>query len=91
MLDWKSLNISSAHICCIFRPAFGVRSTQTLVEMVIFSLFAAKKLKKKQEICSKFLQKTVFFKFAPERWLTVLFPKMFTIPLMYICVLWNRK
>ena len=44
---------------------------QTLVEIVIFSVFSAKK----QEISSKFLQKTFFFKFAPKRWSTVLFPE----------------
>ena len=30
---------------------------------------------KKQEICSKFQQKTGFFAFAPKRWSTVLLPK----------------
>ena len=39
---------------------------------VIFSIFCGKKLKK-QEICSKILlQITRFFKFAPERWSTVI-------------------
>ena len=61
--------------CCIFQPAFGCRALQMLVEIVIFSVFTVKKLKKKQEICSKFLQKTCFLKFAPERWSTVLFPQ----------------
>ena len=42
----------------IFWPAFGCWALQTLVEIVIFSSFCAKKLKKKQEICSKILQKT---------------------------------
>ena len=32
--------------CCIFRPAFGCCALQTLVEIVIFSVFAAKNLKK---------------------------------------------
>ena len=32
--------------CCIFRPAFGCCVLQTLVVIVIFSIFAAKKLKK---------------------------------------------
>ena len=40
------------------------------MQRVIFSVFTAKKLKK-QEICSKFLHKTSFFKFAPECWSTV--------------------
>ena len=40
-----------------------------------FQHFCCKKAKKKKEICSKFLQKNRFFKFAPERWSTVLFPK----------------
>ena len=41
-----------------------------------FQCFSAKKLKK-QEICSKFLQKTCFLKFAPKRLSTVLFSKKF--------------
>ena len=32
--------------CCIFRPAFGCCALQTLVEIVFFSVFAAKNLKK---------------------------------------------
>ena len=40
-------------------------------EIVIFSIFAAEKLKKARNL----KQKTVFFKFAPERWSTVLFQK----------------
>ena len=57
--------------CCIFRTVFGCYAPKTLVEIVIFSVFSAKK----QEIWRKFLQKTRFFKFPPERWSTVLFPK----------------
>ena len=33
-------------VCCIFRPAFGCCALQTLVEIVFFSVFAAKNLKK---------------------------------------------
>ena len=40
-----------------------------------FSAFLPQKPLKKQEICSKFQQKTGIFKFAPERWSTVLFSK----------------
>ena len=47
-----------ADVCCIFRPAFGCCARQTLVQIVIFSVLAAKNLKK-QEFCSK----TVFFAF----------------------------
>ena len=54
--------------------AFGCCTLQTLVEIVIFSVFNVKMLKK-QEICSKILQKTCFFKFEPKRWSTVLFLK----------------
>ena len=43
--------------CCIFWPAFGCCARHTLVEIVIFSIFATKNVKK-QEICSKFQQKT---------------------------------
>ena len=35
--------------CRIFRPAFGCCTLQTLVEIVIFSVFAAKKLKKQEK------------------------------------------
>ena len=41
-------------ICCIFWPAFGCCACQRLVQIVIFSIFCAKNLKK-QEICSIFL------------------------------------
>ena len=64
------------HNSCIFQPAFGCCALQTLLAIVIFTVFSAKKLKK-QEICSKFLQKTRLkfttdfsnksvFKFAPQ-------------------------
>ena len=43
-------------VCCIFRPAFGCCALQTLVKIVIFSIFSAKKLKK-QDICSNFFCK----------------------------------
>ena len=45
--------------CCIFWSAFGSYTLQTLFEIVIFSVFCAKK-QKKQEICSKILQITLF-------------------------------
>ena len=60
------------HNCCIFRPAFGVR---------IFSIFCAKKLKKlkktlkKQEICSKFLQKNRVFYVCTEMLVDCFIPK----------------
>ena len=57
-------------LCCIFWQACC--APQTLIEIVIFSVFCAKK-QKKQEICNKILSKTRVFKFAPERWSTVVF------------------
>ena len=33
-------------VCCIFQPVFGCCAPQALVEIVIFSIFYAKKLKK---------------------------------------------
>ena len=57
MLGVSKTNICC--ICCIFRPAFGCCALQTLVKIVIFSVFYAKNLKK-QEICSKFLKKQFF-------------------------------
>ena len=51
--------------CCIFRTAFRCCEPQTLVEIVNCSVFSAKKLKK-QEFCSKFLQKTGFLSLHPN-------------------------
>ena len=45
-------------ICCMFRPAFGCCALQTLVKIVIFSIFTHFFLKK-QEICCKFQEKQV--------------------------------
>ena len=47
---------------------------QRLVEIVIFSDFCAKKLKKARNLQQNFA-KTRFFKFSPECWSTVLIPK----------------
>ena len=43
--------------CCIFWPAFGCCIPQTLVEIVIFSIFCAKNLKK----CKNLLQNQAIF------------------------------
>ena len=40
-----------------------------------FQRFLCKKAKKCKKFAAKFCQKQVFFKFAPEGWLTVLFTK----------------
>ena len=45
----KSIPIVT-HGCCIFPPAFGCCAPQTLVEIVIFSIFYAKKLKKRKKV-----------------------------------------
>ena len=42
----KSYNWTSNVECCIFGPAFGCCAPQTPVEIVIFSVFCAEKLKK---------------------------------------------
>ena len=47
---------------------------QTLVEIVIFSVFNSKKLKKARNLKQNFA-KNMFFKFAQRHWLTVVFPK----------------
>ena len=57
--------------CCIFRPAFGCCALQTLVEIVIFSIFAAKNPKKARNL-QQIYAKNSFFKFAPERWSIVI-------------------
>ena len=49
-----------------------------LVEIVIFSGFSAKKLKKARNLQHIFAKNT-FFKFAPEHWSTVLFPKKLSL------------
>ena len=50
--------------CCKFRPAFGCSARQTLVEIVIYNVFAAKKSKKSKKFAAnfcKFLQKNRVF------------------------------
>ena len=83
--------------CCIFRPAFGCCALQTLVEIVIFSFFSAKKLKKAINF-QQIFAKNMFFKFAPERWSTVLFPKNTTqgcktsyLLFHYLCIIIFQK
>ena len=46
--------------------------TPSLVEIVIFSVFCAKKLKKAKNLPQN-CAKNTFFKFAPERWSTDIF------------------
>ena len=41
-----SLKFTCIDRCCIFRPAFGCCALKTLVEIDIFSVFAAKNIKK---------------------------------------------
>ena len=74
MHKWKEKWAVLIHVCCIFQPAFGCCALQALVKIVIFSVFAAKNLKKERNL--NFNKKnSFFFKFAPERWSTVWFPK----------------
>ena len=70
---WILISLKELWTCCIFRPVFGCCALQKLVEIVNFSIFNSKKQKKKQEIWSKFLQKSHFFEFAPNRWSTVFY------------------
>ena len=46
--------------CCIFQPAIGCWALQTLVEIVIFSVFCAKKLLKSKKVGAKFCKKHVY-------------------------------
>ena len=46
--------------CCIYQPAFGCCALLTLVEIVIFSVFYAKKLKKARNLQQIFAKKHVF-------------------------------
>ena len=54
-----STDISSLH-CCIFWPVIGCCALQTLVEMTIFSVFAAKNLKNTKNL-QQILAKNRFF------------------------------
>ena len=68
------------YICCIFRPAFGCYACQTLVKIVIFSVFCAKNQKKpfkKARNLRQILAKNSFFCictrtlvdcFTPKKW-----------------------
>ena len=60
--------------CCIFLPAFGCCALQTLVNLVIFSIFAAKNFKKAR-ILQQNSAKNSFFCISPKRWSAVLLPK----------------
>ena len=62
---WNCLADSTE--CCIFWPAFGCCALQTLVEIVIFSIFSAKRARNLQQIFAK----NMFFKFTPKCWSTV--------------------
>ena len=58
-----------------FDQHFGAAHHQMLVEIVIFSIFSAKKLKKalkKSRNLQQIFAKDTFFKFTPKRWSTVL-------------------
>ena len=47
--------------CYIFQPGFGCCTLQTLVKIVIFSIFSAKKLLKSKKFAANFCKKHVFF------------------------------
>ena len=67
-------------VCCIFWPAIGCCTLQTLVKILIFNAYRCwkpKKRRKSKQIAANFCQKTFFFKFAPKPWLKVLFPEKF--------------
>ena len=57
--------VTQAHTCriqcCIFQPAFGCCARQTLVEIAIISVFAAKNLKKSKKFAANFCKKKKFF------------------------------
>ena len=57
------VRIEFSPVCCIFRPAFGCCARQTLVEIVIFSVFCAKKCKKKARNLQQISAKNSFFLF----------------------------
>ena len=74
-----NLNLQIVHVCWIFLTAFGCDTLQRLVEIFVFNIFNAKKLKKekkRKKFAAKFYKKR-FFKFAPKRWSSVLFPAKF--------------
>ena len=79
--------------CCIFQPAFGFCAPQTLVEIVIFSIYCAKKLQKRKKVLNLMqkLAKKVFFKFASKRWSSVLFPTLRSSPRDEVWVNFTQK
>ena len=70
-----SMTINFENKFCIFQPAFGCCAPQTQVEIVMFSICYAKKLKKHQKETNLLqnLAKNGFLKFAPKRWLIFYF------------------
>ena len=52
--------VAKRNMCCIFWPAFGVRSIPNSGRNSHFQRFCCKKPLKKLEICSKFQQKKFF-------------------------------
>ena len=50
VIEADFLNCFSKLLCSNFRPAFGCCARQTLVELVIYSVFAAKNLKKARNL-----------------------------------------
>ena len=58
--DIANRHLSRKVLCCIFQPAFGCCALETLVEIVIFSIFCAKKAKKSKKFEAKFCKKHVF-------------------------------
>ena len=47
---FKHRHLYLNNTCCIFWPAFGCCALQTLIEIVIFNVFSAKKLKKARKL-----------------------------------------
>ena len=66
----RALSINDV-TCFIFRPGFGCCALQTLVQILFFNVFCAKRLKRRKG--KKFEAKFSKTNFAPARWSMVLF------------------
>ena len=73
IIGTRPTRIININRCCIFWPAFVCCTLWMLVEIFVFNLFFAKKLKnakmqKSMKFAAKFSKNMSFFKFAPKSW-----------------------
>ena len=87
---------STTNVVCFFYPSISAAVKMQLLNrlsVVYFNQrFCAKKPKKSKKFAAKFCKKHIF-KFAPERWPTVLFPKKwaFFLKNTFLHHFWGNK